>query len=914
MALSADKIYFLILIPIIVVAIIFLMRKYVKRDRYTDLSTILRTFTVILLVMSLSGISVVDKARNETTVFLADISDSTDNSNKQAAEFIESAQSNKKNGDRTAVALFGERAVTVVQPTDDYVTVNLETGTVGGENTNIETAIKHALSIYGDDTKKRLVLITDGSETKGDAVSARNLLKTENVQTLIYDISGGVENEAGIREIALPQYVNINMSYDVNVIIDSIGSQRAALRLYRGAALVVNEEIDLKNGENRFVFTDKAEKGGGIIYHAEIVPSNDTFYQNNSIYGYCYAENLPSVLVVGSGESAENMRLLLESAQLSVDVVPPSETPLSYDTLIAYDSVVLADVDYNELAEDFVTSLDSFVRYAGGGLIAIGGENSFGPGGYSGTLLEDMLPVEMDIKTQSEEPDLAMIMVIDRSGSMADSSQGLSCMDLAKEAAYRGVLEMGEDDLVGVIAFDTQAQWVVEPQKVGGNIDSIGEAIGSIQAGGGTSILPALRIACQKLTETDTKLKHIILLTDGQAESTGYSNLLNMARSDGITISTIAVGQGADTRLLQYIADEGNGRYYYADQYSSLPEIFVYETTVASKDYINNEDFYPTAADSSEITENIDSVPMLHGYVSTTAKSRADVVLESDDEEPVLAVWQYGLGRSAAWTSDMSGQWSSDWIASDEGLDIMRNLISYSMRSDILYDIEVTGEASGGVSIVTAKLPVNRNTAGVSALIMTSDGTEYEADMSASLPGEYTCTIPTDEEGAYIITVTEKLTDGDSNAYNTGFIIGYSKEYDTRNINDNGVIDELASYDGINVITSPDEVYSASLPDTFAKRDISVPLIILALIVLILDILLRRFPEFTDRICLVLSKLKPKKKAKKDFAERIREQNRSAESVEKTAEKRKDSKKDNKAPEKRSSSSALADMKRNRRK
>ncbi|MCD8035891.1 MAG: VWA domain-containing protein [Clostridiales bacterium] len=913
MALSADKIYFIILIPIIIAAVIFIKKKYMGSDRYTDISTVLRTLTVILLILSLSGMSIVDKARNETTVYLADVSDSASNSTERIAQFIESAQSYKGTGDQTAAAVFAGRAVTTIQTTDEYVTVNLDTGLADKDNTNIETAIKHALSIYDDDTKKRLVLITDGSETKGDAVSVRNLLKTENVQTLIYDISGDVEIEAGIREISMPQYVNINMSYDVNVIIDSIGSQRANLRLYRGSALVVNEEIKLKDGENRYVFTDMAEKGGGITYHAEIVPENDTFYQNNSIYGYCYAENLPSVLVVGTGESAENMRLLLESAQLNVDVVVPSEAPMSYDTLIAYDTVVLADTAYDELNEDFITALDSFVRYAGGGLIAIGGENSYGPGGYEGTLLEDMLPVEMDIKTQSEDPDLAMIFIIDRSGSMADTSQGISCMDVAKEAALRGVDEMDADDIIGVIAFDTQAQWVVEPQTVGDNIDEIGEAIATIQAGGGTSILPALRMACQELAETDTKLKHIILLTDGQAETEGYTNLLNKAREDGITISTIAVGQGADTSLLEYIAEAGNGRYYYADQYSTLPEIFVYETTIASKDYINNEDFYPTAVDSSEITENIDSVPMLHGYVSTTAKSRADVVLESDEEEPILAVWQYGLGRTAAWTSDFSGQWTSDWITSDEGIEIIRNLISYTMRSDILYDIEVTGEASGGVSTVTAKLPVNQNTVGVTALIKTAEGVEYNVDMSASLPGEYTCTIPTDEEGAYIITVTEELSDGETNAYNTGFIIGYSKEYDTRNMNDNGVIDELASYDGISLITSPDEVYSSSLPDSYAKRDISVPLVIMALILLIIDILLRRFPEITDKICSALLKLKLKKKAKKDFAERIKENN----TKEKEKEKEKQKKPENtdaEAPVKKSSSSALADMKRNRRK
>ncbi len=909
MALSVDKIYLLILIPIIVSAVLIIKKKCTKSDIYTDFGTVLRLLTVAALILSMSGLSIVDKAKDETTFFLADLSDSNKNSINLMTEFIDSAQSNKKNGDKTAVSVFAGRSVTTVPVTDDYTAVSLNAGAADKESTNIESAVKQTLNLFGKSTKKRIVLLTDGAETKGDAVSIRNLLNADNVQMLIYDTSGNVANEAGIREIELPQYVNINMNYDVSVVVDSIGSQNANLKLYRGTALVLNKDIELTDGENRFVFTDKADKGGGVTYHAEITAEKDTFYENNSAYGYCYAENLPSVLVVGKNASGENMKRLLESAQLNVVLVDPSDTPTSYDSLIAYDSVVLADVGYNDLNEEFVTALDSFVKYAGGGLITIGGENSYGPGEYKGTSIEDMLPVEMDIKTQSEDPNLAMIMVIDRSGSMADGMSGITCMDLAKEAAFRGVKQMDEDDQVGIIAFDSQGQWIVELEKIGGNIEKIGEAIGTIQAGGGTSILPALRMACTKLADTDTKLKHIILLTDGQAETEGYSSLLRQAREDGITISTIAVGTGADTDLLQYIADEGKGRYYYADQFTSLPDIFVYETTIAGKDYINNEDFYPAAADSSEILDNIESVPMLHGYVSATAKGRADVVLESDKEEPILAAWQYGLGKTVSWMSDMSGQWTSDWLSSDEGLNIFRNMISYSMRSDILYDIEVKGEAAGGISTVTARIPVNQNTAGVSAAIRTADGTEYLKDMSASLPGEYVCTIPTDEEGAYIITVTESLSDGSANAYNTGFVIGYSGEYDTRSFDNNGVIDELASYDGIQIITSADEVYSQKLPDTFARRNISVPLIILALILLIADILLRRFPEIADRIYKAFARLRAIKKPEKIFAETVKENK---------APKKKESKKEEipkeAGEEKRSSSGMLASIKRNRRK
>ena len=169
MAISTDKVYLLILIPIVIAAVIFLMKKYIKRDRYVNTGTVLRTLTVIALILSLSGFSVIDKANDDTTLFLTDISDSAAKSSSKAAEFIEAAQANKKSGDKTAVALFAGRAVTTVPPTTDYVTVNLDVASVNKEDTNIEAGIKHALSSFDEDTKKRLVLITDGSETKGDA-------------------------------------------------------------------------------------------------------------------------------------------------------------------------------------------------------------------------------------------------------------------------------------------------------------------------------------------------------------------------------------------------------------------------------------------------------------------------------------------------------------------------------------------------------------------------------------------------------------------------------------------------------------------------------------------------------------------------------------------------------------------------
>ena len=182
----------------------------------------------------------------------------------------------------------------------------------------------------------------------------------------------------------------------------------------------------------------------------------------------------------------------------------------------------------------------------------------------------------MEMKIKGEVPSLGIMLVIDKSGSMG--GQGVySKIEIAKEAAIKALDSLKPKDKIGVIAFDGAAQWVVEFTDIK-NKDDIIDSIGTIRAGGGTSIIPALDEAYLALKDADTKQKHIILLTDGQAESSGYYQLLENINKAGITVSTVAVGQGADEYLLSTIAEEGNGRYYFVDDFSTIPHIFTKET------------------------------------------------------------------------------------------------------------------------------------------------------------------------------------------------------------------------------------------------------------------------------------------------------------------------------------------------
>jgi len=297
----------------------------------------------------------------------------------------------------------------------------------------------------------------------------------------------------------------------------------------------------------------------------------------------------------------------------------------------------------------------------GNGLLVSGGNNSYGLGGYKDTLLEAMLPVNMEAKSKEENPNLGLLLVIDKSGSMSDGQYGMTKLELAKEAAIRTTDNLGVKDSLGIIAFDHKTKWVVEPTKVEDK-KYLQNQIATIVPGGGTSILPSLEAAIDRLAKEDVALKHIILLTDGQAERTGYEPALSRLIREEITLSTVAIGTGADKQLLKYLALEGGGRYYATDVFTDIPSIFTKEAHIAGKKYLNEVTFFPKAITRNPILGGIDALPELEGYVATSMKELGGSILTGPDDDPILATWQYGLGRTMAWTGDMRGFFTSQWL------------------------------------------------------------------------------------------------------------------------------------------------------------------------------------------------------------------------------------------------------------
>ena len=337
-------------------------------------------------------------------------------------------------------------------------------------------------------------------------------------------------------------------------------------------------EVHLNRGANQFKFRQEVEGENIQSFQVKVAAAGDTCPENDSYHAYAVVDSAPKVLLVtGKNEDSGQFEALLDSAGCSYSKVSVHNAPHTLEGLLEFRSVILENVFLADLPEGFLENVETYVKDYGCGLVCCGGEDSFALGGYRESVLETVLPVEMELRGVNEVPSTLMIMVIDHSGSMgSDMGSGATSLDLAVEAAKTAVDQMRNTDYVGVIAFDDRYEWIVEPTEASDK-EAIKNQIGTIPEGGGTTIQPALWAALKGAAAGDADIRHVILLTDGQGESKNYDSIISGYREADVTLSTVAVGDGSDARLLEQLAEACGGRYYYSDMAEDIPKIFAQE-------------------------------------------------------------------------------------------------------------------------------------------------------------------------------------------------------------------------------------------------------------------------------------------------------------------------------------------------
>lgn len=530
-------------------------------------------------------------------------------------------------------------------------------------------ALRLAEALIDGDTDGRIVLVTDGRASLAERAELDGVvrsLEARGTEVHARIVPGPRRSDVLVEAVVLPDELRVGQTVDVA--IDVVATEAAAIALdveVDGAPNELQPRVQGKVGPGRSQLraSIRLERPGPIAVRARLDPATipaalATEPGNDAATAIGEVRGRPRVLVASSDPSAALARALGADA-LAVEQVAPDAIPSDDAALRAFDLFVLSDVPARGIAGDTQRALVRAVQDGGAGLVMIGGERSFGVGGWDGTPIDEILPVRWEGERQRERPVLALMLVIDKSGSMSSEDK----LDLVKEAARQTARALEPSDQLGVIAFDSRPQTVVRLQPASSRF-RISSDIRRLTSGGGTNALPALREAYLQLVGSNALVKHVILLSDGQSPDAGINALLDDMRGADITVSAVGVGDGAGKDLLSRIARRGRGRYYFSEDGTDVPRIFSRETKEVTRNAIVERELYPRVKKYVQALRGIDfeGAPGLRGIVPVQAKAQTETLLVTHAGDPLLVRGRRGLGRTAAFASDAQPRWAARWI------------------------------------------------------------------------------------------------------------------------------------------------------------------------------------------------------------------------------------------------------------
>ncbi len=822
----------------------------------------LRLLIILLLILSLAGAQAVRAADTLAVVFLIDASDSiSPDQFAQAEEYVRTAIESMGPNDQAAVILFGANAL-VERPMSGLAELAPIQSVPQKLHTDIAEAIRLGLALFPAGSAHRMVILSDGTATIGDTRTAARLAAAANVEIdYVLLERPSITTEVLLTQVNAPTLVRQGETFRIEITAESTTNTTATLRILTDNGIVYEDTVQLNTGANKFAVRLRASEQEFTRYRIQLVPTDDTYFQNNELSAFTEIIGPPRILIVANDSTvaddgtpqppeAAQLKLALEAAGLTVDQTTPADLPAGLDDLSNYASIILVNVNAKNLSPRKMELLQSYVRDLGGGLIAIGGPQSYGMGGYFRTPLEETLPVEMQIKDQERFPSVSIVIVIDRSGSMGASEGGITKIQLAAEGAVRVVELLNDFDEITVIPVDTAPDNPIGPISARERETAIAQIRRIGAGGGGIYVRTGLEAAAQALENSTHQVKHIILLADGadSEQKEGVPELIRSLTEAGVTVSTVSIGNGPDTPWLQQMAELGNGRFHFTDRAANLPQIFTQETTSIQRSYLIEERFFPTLANTSPILANITAVPPLYGYVGTSPKDTARVVLTTHMGDPLLAVWQYGLGRAVAWTSDATGRWGVDWVRWEGFPTFWAQTVRWtiSQRRDTTLESVVTYVDETARLTVDARDANGRflNNLTMQANVVAPDGSVQNLLLSQVAPGRYEASFLPTVEGAYFIRVSGTSSDFDNEettiGQTSGWVLGYSPEYQQFRSNPELLASLAEMSGGKDVSADVTAVFNHDLPADNVSRPIWPWLMTLAVILLPLDIALRR--------------------------------------------------------------------------
>jgi uncharacterized membrane protein len=613
------------------------------------LTVLLRAFAVSAVVVALAGPYVTRQSHEQFVVAALDESQSIAPATRQKAIAWLAEASHAAGKQRLVCLPFAEQPGAIC----DKVPENR--GENGGWQTNIASALWAAQAGLSADYVPQIVLLSDGNENAGNARAAAAGL---GVPVSVVPLEGMLTPEVFVTDLIVREPARQRWAHEVAVMVQASGDAQGEVVLSADGQELARQAVQVHAGENRVVVPVVFAKKGEVLLAAKLEGFPDSEPRNNVWSKSLIVEPEPRVLVAENPPgSTRRLAAALRKAELEVDVRSAPTAAAMLENTANYGVVILANVPTAAPHEPWMDRLAQGVR-AGQGLIVIGGDQAFTPGGYTGSAIEDLLPVRAVVKDQPQDADLAMVVLIDCSESMEGPR-----ITLAREATRRVVDHLRPGDQLGLLAYEDASTWIVPLGPCNDKARAM-KQVDKLKAIGRTNMQPAMERAWLALRECFAAHKHMIVLTDGVSHMGDFRGVAQQIAASGITVSTVAVGEEPARPVLQEIAQLGKGHFYDCPDAAAVPHAFDLEALGAGHRGITEGSALVAPAGPAALPADwhLEGVPALLGYCQTSPKPNAQVLLALNSGDPLLAWQRVGQGRCAAFTSDVRPEWAAAWL------------------------------------------------------------------------------------------------------------------------------------------------------------------------------------------------------------------------------------------------------------
>ncbi|MEM9415978.1 MAG: vWA domain-containing protein [Planctomycetota bacterium] len=680
---------------------------------------VMRAVLLVLIVLALSSPALPLADRAGTVVVIADRSTSMpDAADRAIIEQVALIQDGMSPADRLAVVTFGGNAV--LEHPADLGAFDAFSQVINPEGSNLSDAIRNALAVIPPDSPGRIIVLSDGLWTGRDPMPQALDAVGRDIAIDYRELSRPRANDVSIEHVDAPLSVGPGQSFMITAWVNAPTAQDIEFEILRGNTRIAQGEHPVTAGLNRLTFRDTAGEPGTADYRIRIVTQQpDPLPENNTGRFLVGIEGEKPVLVISETQGAGLARLLTQGG-LPIEQRTPDEVDWSLEGLTNYSAVVLENVPAQSLTTRGTENLAAYIDQAGAGMLITGGQRSYGPGGYFKTPLDPLIPVSMELRQEHRKLSLAIVVAMDRSGSMAAPvSGGRMKMDLANLGAAEVLGLLSPADEFGVIAVDTRAHMIVPLDQVGSETAATrGRILGIDSMGGGIYVYEALSNAANMLVDAEAQTRHIILFSDAadSVEPGAYKELLEHCSAANITVSVIGLGSPTDPHavLLEDIARRGNGRIFFTKDAMNLPQLFAQDTFVVARSSFLDEPT-PVATTpllSALVGQPLSQPPSVGGYNLTYLRPDAQLGALTRDEynAPLVAYWQVGAGRVAAYTGEADGEFTgaiSTWGQTGEMFSSLARWVA-GRGSRLPNDMLVTQDVVDGVKTVTLHLSPER--------------------------------------------------------------------------------------------------------------------------------------------------------------------------------------------------------------